>query len=194
MFAGCGHKSPVGPALPAWKPNPALVGDLAPEVTLQGYSIRPPQGYESRQADALRILQPFGVDMYLWHNAQENPDASGLSVQIIKRRNLDTATDVLDYELNLSKQDMEKFAHSKPETGKVNGIIFARAYWQGDEKHPSGTYTRRGFSYASTSSGQGIYISGYDRVPCNSEPCKYQPIDQMTLPVAEAAALTFRKL
>ena len=187
------HRVPEG-KLPAWSLDAASSPYLATQFTLQGYSIRPPLGYDNKYADSLKALDAFGLNMYEWYNVANRKNASGLSIQIIRRPNLDSPREFLNYQLKMESKDEKNFFHTNPEVGKVNNLIFARAHWTGIEQDPSGSYSKRGFFYCTTDAMKGICISGYDRVPCNSDPCNYQSIDQQALSVTEAAALSFHSL
>ncbi len=186
------HHIAVAP-LPTWTPDETVASGLASGVVLQEYSIQPPLVCNRTDADALKMLDTFGVNMYQWHSRTGNREASGLSVQIIRRLNLDSPNDLLKHELYLESKDEENFVHTKPEMGNINGIVFSRAYWQGVEKVSSGSYARRGFLYCTTDTAKAICISGYDRTPCSDSLCSYQPSSWQTLPVIEAAAVSFRK-
>jgi len=194
FFWGCGNHSPSASShRPTWKTNSVLAGRLGAEAALPNYGIRPPLGYTESYGDSLKLLQPFGVTMHLWHNDNSNPNASWLSIHVITRTNLATPDAVLNYDLKPRHKQDETFWRSKTEDGTVNGIPFARAYWQRIKTKSSGIYVERGVSYASANFLQGIYIEGNDEVPCGSEPCQYRPSDFTVLPVLEAAILTFRK-
>lgn len=179
--------------LPVWQSHGFSPGDLGPESRFQGYGMQIPIGYEAKYSQSLGVLQPFGLDMYLWLNDNQLPNASGLTVNIIHRLNADTPEDVVNAEMVLNKKDMESFACSKIEQGKVNGKVFARAYWQGINKTATGLHVTRGFTYACVETTGGVTITGDDKVPCASEPCDYQPIGQPVLPKLEAAVLTFHQ-
>lgn len=181
-------------SLPVWHPQGFLPGDLGPESRFQGYSMQIPVGYEAKYSQSLGMLQPFGLDMYLWLNDNQLPNASALTVNIVHRMNADTPEDVVKAEMVLDKKDMENFVCSKIEKGKVNGEVFARAYWQGTNKSATGLHVTRGFTYACVGTMGGVTITGDDKVPCSSEPCDYQPIGQPVLPKLEGAVLTLHQI
>lgn len=181
-------------ALPVWQSNPALTSSLGQEVTQQGYGMRLPNGYEAKDADNLSTLQTFGLDMYFWHNDRHDPNASGITLNVVRRFNQDSASDIAKYELGLEKKGMDNFISSPVEEGKINGIPFARVYYQETEKGSSSLDVTSGFIYTTTDFMKATVITGYDKVPCTSEPCQYAPIGQPVLPSVEAAILTFHKL
>lgn len=181
-------------ALPVWQSNPALTSSLGQEVTQQGYGMRLPNGYEPAYADLLGNLQPFGLDMYLWHNDRQAPNASGISLGVVRRMNLQTPRDTVKIALESEKEGMDKFVSSPIEEGEINGIPFARVYWQETKKNSSSLHVASGFIYTMTDWTKAIIVRGYDKVPCTSEPCHYEPMGQPVLPSVEAAVLTFHKL
>ncbi len=190
----CLHlRSQTQQALPVWQPNPALMSSLGPEVSIEGYGMRLPSGYEAKYADLLGNLQPFGLDMYFWHNDRHAPNASGIELNIVRRINLHTPADTARYALEAQKKGLDNFSSSSIEEGRINGLPFARVYWQGTEKGSSSLHVNSGFIYATNDWTKGIIITGYDRVPCSGEPCHYEPIGQPVLPSVEAAVLTLHK-
>ena len=180
-------------SLPVWRSSGFSPSDLGPESCFQGYGMQIPIGYEAKYSQSLGMLQPFGLGMYLWLNDNQLPNASGLTVNIIHRLNADTPGDVVNAEMALNKKDMESFACSEIERGKINGKVFAPAYWQGVNKTATGLHITRGFTYACMGTTGGVTITGDDKVPCASEPCEYQPIGQPVLPRLEAAVLTLHQ-
>jgi len=179
---------------PVWQPNPALMSSLGPEVSVQGYGMRLPNGYEAKYADLLGNLQPFGLDMYLWHNDRHAPNASGIELNVVRRINLHTPADTAGYALEAQKKGMDNFSSSSVEEGQINGLPFARIHWQGTKKGSSSLQVNGGFIYATNDWTKGIIITGYDSVPCSGEPCQYAPMGQPVLPSVEAAVLTLHKL
>jgi len=180
-------------SLPAWHSSSFSPTDLGPEARFQGYSMQIPAGYEAKYSNSLGLLQPFGLDMYLWLNDNQLPNDSELSLNVIHRINSQTPESVVNAEMMLDKEHMENFVCSNVEQGKVNGVAFARAYWQGTNKTATGLHVTRGFTYASVGMMKGVTITGDDKVPCASEPCVYEPIGQPVLPKLEAAVLTFHQ-
>ena len=180
--------------LPVWQPNPALMSSLGPEVSMQGYGMHLPNGYEAKYADLLGNLQPFGLDMYFWHNNRHAPNASGIAWDVVRRVNLHTPADTVRYALEEQRKGLDDFTSSSVEEGQINGLPFARVYWQGTKKGSSSLQVNSGFIYATNDWTKGIIITGYDNVPCFSEPCQYAPIGQPVLPSVEAAVLTLHRL
>ena len=188
------RKSQIQQVLPVWQPNPALMSSLGPEVSVQGYGMRLPNGYEAQYADLLGNLQAFGLDMYRWHNDRHAPNASGIELTVVRRINLHTPADTARYALEAQKKGMDNFFSSSVEEGQINGLPFARVHWQGTEKRSSSLQVNDGFIYATNDWTKGIIITGYDSVPCSGEPCQYAPMGQPVLPFIEAAVLTLHKL
>ncbi len=195
VFFICVHlRNQTHQTLAVWQSNPALGSSLGQEVTQQGYGMRLPNGYEPAYADLLGNLQPFGLDMYMWHNDRHEPNASGISLGVVRRMNLQTPTHTAKIALESEKEDMDNFVSSPIEEGEINGIPFARVYYQETKKGSSSLDVTSGFIYAMTDWTKGIIVDGYDKVPCTSEPCHYAPMGQPVLPSVEAAILTFHKL
>ncbi len=194
FFVFVHQRSRTQQLLPVWQSNPALTSSLGQEANQQGYGMRIPNGYEPGYADLLGNLQPFGLDMYLWYNDRQAPNASGISLDVVRRVNLHTPADTVQYALEEQRKGMDNFVSTPIEEGEINGIPFARVYYQETEKKPSGVHVESGFIYAMTDWTKGIIVTGYDRVPCSGEPCQYAPMGQPVLPSVEAAILTFHKL
>ena len=70
---------------------------------------------------------------------------------------------------------------SEIERGQIDGLTFVRAHWEGTERTTK--YKMRGFIYVAAAGPGMIYISSKDTAPEHLQ----------SLPLAEAAALTFRK-
>ena len=194
LLVGVHRRDQAQQALPAWRTNAVLASSLGPEVSMQGYGMRLPEGYEAQYADLLGNLRPFGLDMYLWHNDRHAPNASGISLDVIRRINLHSPIETVQFALEEERKGMVSFSASPVEEGKINGLPFARAYWQGTKKGSSSLHVSGGFIYATNDWTKGIIITGYDKVPCAGEPCQYAPIGQPVLPSVEAAVLTLHKL
>ena len=204
VLPGCKHQTlqappPVAPALeaplPLWQANYPATNYLASEVPLQEYAIRPPLGYHANFTDLPSRLQPYGLGIFMWSNDENALNYSSLDIEIVQRRTSYDALTFLNSVLGPSKRDISDFVQTKPETGTINGATFARTYWQGTEKKPSGNYSVSGFTYVTTQPTGAIMIEGKDTVPCANEPCHYQPLNGAPmLPTLEAAALTFRRL
>ena len=194
FVVGAHRRSQAQQTLPVWRPNQTLASTLGPEVSVEGYGLRLPGGYERGYADLLGNLQPFGLDMYLWYNDRHAPNASGLAFNVVRRFNLHTPAETARYALEAQKKDMDDFTCSPVEEGQIDGLPFARLYWQGTEKGSSGLHVTSGFIYATNDWAKGIIITGHDRVPCAGKPCQYAPMGQPVLPSLEAAVLSLHKL
>lgn len=200
FLAGCAHRNPAAqlpapqPPLPVWKPNPAMAAQLAPEVSLKEYALRLPQGYDPLEADHFMGLQPYGLDGYLWHHAGDTNTFSFLDVTVLRRRNLETPTDILDKMIKIEYGRYgSDFVRTKTETGSINGLPFARTHWQRVERHQSGDTVEVGFTYTTVDTEKGLFIEGTDSQPCSSQPCSYQWSGSSPIPALEAATLTFRQ-
>jgi hypothetical protein len=188
------RKNQMQQALPVWQPSPILISSLGQEVSMQGYGMRLPNGYEAKYTDLLGNLQSFGLDMYFWHNDRHASNASGIELNVVRRVNLHTPVDTAQYALEAQEKGMDNVSSSSIKEGQINGLPFARVYWQGTKKGSSSLQVNSGFIYATNDWTKGIIITGYDSVPCSGEPCQYAPMGQPVLPSVEAAVLTFHKL
>lgn len=75
--------------------------------------------------------------------------------------------------------DYQNYVHSSLETGAVNGVSFARVYWKG--MSPPDSPQQHGLFYLTGTKSVNITVHGTDSEPYSAE----------TLPICEAAALTF---
>lgn len=200
LFSGCASREPAAQQitaqapLPAWQPNLTMIAQLAPEVPLYEYSIRPPHGYDALDADLLKNLQPQGLDMYLWKNTHDVATNAYLTVTVVRRANRETSTDILDKFMDAENRRYgSDFVRTKTEVGSINHLSFARTHWQKVERHESGDTIEMGFMYATVDTTKGVFIEGADTQPCPSQPCSYRWNSSSPIPVLEAAALTFHR-
>lgn len=200
IFSGCAHQEAVPQSsalqmpLPNWQPNPVVLAQLGSEIPLYEYSIRPPQGYDALDEDLFKNLHPYGLDGYLWHHIGDTTAFSFLDVTIVRRRNLETPTDILDKVIDAeSRRYGSDFVRTKTEAGSINHLPFARTHWQRVERHESGDTIEMGFTYATVDMTKGVFIEGTDTQPCPTQPCSYRWNGSSPIPVLEAAALTFHQ-
>ena len=186
LLAGCGHPPPVSVIPPAssaaWVPDPALLSRLGPEVQMDGFSIRPPQGCTFTQTaaeDAQNTLV-----RYKWRQERQDGSSMVFSVHVGRAKpgsELEPdAEAALQGLVDHNGADYQDYAHSNIETGEIGGVPFARAYWKGVS--PPDSPQQHGLFYLTSSKQVNVTIHGTDS----------EPSDKRTLPLCEAAALTFR--
>jgi hypothetical protein len=94
----------------------------------------------------------------------------------------DTSTrDVIDKMFAGFKRQRDSWNETGWEEGEINQIPFVRKRWDGvDRRHQKMMY---GFGYAAKIENQFVFIHSQD----------VEPHHEIALPLAEAAAMTFRK-
>lgn len=167
-------------AVPAWKPEEALLAGLSPETTQGGFYIRPPKYYVLTE-------QPVsgGTKAFAWRGIKRpNKKSPFLLVvitpvpkQLTKSPSLD---DLAKQYLDGVESQHEQWTQTEMEHGQIHGRTFVRAHWNGTERATK--YKMSGFIYVAVAGREIIYLSSKDTVP----------EDQKSLPPAEAAALTFQ--
>lgn len=203
IICGCGREvnldrpsAKPAPNLPNWQVSQAAASQLAPEVPVFDYGIRPPQGYQPMMADQLKTLQPYGTDMNLWYNNASDGSNSFLSVIFMAGGvNKHSPEDYFKIE-EYTHRDLNHYWQSKPERGIINGVIFARFYWTGIRQNDSdgSNEMMQGWCYASTGLTKVVLIDGETDMHCQGEPCGPRPWASTSLPLTEQSAMTFRKV
>jgi hypothetical protein len=181
LTTGAALAAPVNHPRPstAWTPDMARLAQLAPEVKMPGFRIRPPKGYRLQQ-------QSHGAGhAFSWVGATRG-DGTRPYLMVLVMTPPPGATkqyapvEALNAFLASIQQRRDDWQRSDPEQGTVNGREFVRARWSGVE---TTTQQRmRGFSYVTVDNGAIIQVSSQD----------VEPHDQAGLKLAETAALTFR--
>lgn len=167
--------------LPVWKANAALLSKLGAEFTIDGYAIRPPRGYKM-------VSQKSGVmQANLWKgDVRDNGTAPGLVLLVSTpppgEKKLPTIEQALDMYLADIERNRKEWQRTKAERGTVNGLTFVRARWSGTDLQRG--FPVNGFGYVFTDGKAYYTIGGQD----------IRPNGVTTLPLLEAAALTFRKV
>ncbi len=180
----------VAPApLPATKPNSVWVTDgafapkLAPVTDAGGgFQVQPPIGYvlqtttAPNNAGSVRAwvspARPDGTHGFLMVTVITPPAAEADKYPL--------AT-VLDKMLEGIARRRTNGKRTVTESGTVAGQAFVRARWEGTDAATG--LLMRGFSYVTRNGGTFIHLSSQD----------IAPHDKDALPLAEAAALTFKK-
>jgi len=168
-------------AASAWHPKPALKKQLAAPALVEGYQIQPPRGYR-----LVTQAGPGGSVAHVWVGP---PHANKVRPYLMVVLLTPPPAEAHKYSLNqiLAKmlggirRQRGTWSQTLIEHGTVNGLKFARAYWSGTDA-PTGL-KMHGFGYVAQDGPQFAYLSSQD----------VEPYDKTALPLAEAAALTFRK-
>jgi hypothetical protein len=172
-----------------WTPDAGLTARLDPEHQVGEapglYALRPPPGF------ALRAGTMDAADgkslIYGWAGPAA-PDGTAPQFQVMLGddggRMTSRLTSAQDVQLGLMsfRRSHLNFTSSPVQSGLVNGMPFARAYWKG-----IGARTGRrfhGMVYCQVDSPHMIMISGKDS----------EPSSRSSLPLFDAAALTLHKM
>jgi hypothetical protein len=169
------------PPLPHWLPDKELVKSLAPTVKIAGYILQPPKGYKMRMGSP-----PQGVAAMAW--AGEKRDDGTRPTLIFSLIDMDardlqqyTIEDLADKLLGGVKRRRTEWQQGKTERGIVNGMTFARISWTGTESEQK--HKMRGFIYVALDGDSIIQLTSQDVLP----------VANQSVPLAEAAVLTFKK-
>jgi hypothetical protein len=168
------------PAALVWKTDPQLLKQLGPEIKIEGYTIRPPRGYEA-------ISQQIGVrKATAWKGpVREDGTAPGFYVVYLTmppgEKKMPTLEEALNVYLADRKSTLLNWKVAKSERGKVNGLDFLRTTWSGTNE--TRDFAMHGFAYVYIGSKSFYVLGGQD----------IEPYSDKTLKLSEAAALSFRK-
>jgi hypothetical protein len=164
----------------AWTPEKAHLGQLAPEVKMPGFRIRPPKDYRLQQ-------QTHGTGQgFSWVGATRGDGTRPYLMVLVltpppRETKLYSPEQALNTLLAGIQRRRDDWKRSDAEQGTVNGREFVRARWSGIESTTQ--HTMRGFSYVTVDGGTIIQVSSQD----------VEPHDRAALKLAETAALTFRR-
>ncbi len=167
-----------------WTANPQLVNQLAPEVPVQAYRIRPPKGYNMRLQNAPNQSHGFS-----WQGPMRPDTSAGnLSLLILnippqERLGLTVDRFLGDFSRGMLmplKATVPDIAVGPSEYGQVNGMTFLRARITGSNKVQN--FKVHGFVYVALDGDKGIALAALER-----------EANRQALDVSEAAALTFKK-
>jgi hypothetical protein len=173
--------------LAEWATDPALSGQFQEEVLVPrnpGYSFRPPKAYLQSPLDLSPEAATF-LSGARWESPAR-PDGSVTRLLIMMGKAQpgealpplgDFAADVLGTRSNM----VGPLQKGQLEYGKIAGLVFARQRWQA--RHPVSGLVTHGFVYVARDGLQEVAIDTQD----------IEPHATATLPLAEAAALTFRR-
>jgi hypothetical protein len=168
-----------------WAPSPAALKQLGVAESADRYSLRVPKGYEFQQAKNA----PDGVSAWAWTGgARRDGTKPSITMMLItvpptqreqtRKLSLEQLADKL---LAGVKRQRTNWKQEKTETGVINGMKFARIFWEGTE--PTRNWQMRGFIYVARDGNSIIQMASQD---ISTESPK-------SLTLAEAAVLTFKK-
>ena len=167
-----------------WKPSPGLVNQLAPETGWEGYNFRQPPGFAltMRQNRVLRSV----ADIYEWDGPIRPDETRAIFVVRIIHPQPgyypnDNLTELLSQRSEAYSDTHRNYTASGIQFGNLNGLEFSRLHWQGF--WPRTRKVDNGLIYLTTIPEAIITITASDA----------EPYQQTTLPLCEAAALTFHK-
>ncbi|WP_435008321.1 hypothetical protein P12x_005560 [Tundrisphaera lichenicola] len=133
-----------------WQPTPARLARLGPEAKVEGWSLRPPKGWEHR------VKREATESRYTW-----GKEGSGALIvvrpaaQPLKR----TPDDVMDSSLGALKARTKGLQLAKPERGSLGGRPFVRVRYRMDPQ-PQLPGMDLGFVYATAEAGTPVVLMG----------------------------------
>lgn len=169
------------PSSPTWIPDPARVNQLAPEIKILGYGLRPLQGYQQQPFPGGKV--PNG-QMVIFSGPQ-HPEGTK-PVLLLLVATLPPQEQQLSVEQSLDQfyqafqTEYRNFTRTAPERGQVNGLMAVRSRWSGRSLRAG---SQQGFGYMFRDGPKMVQILFQDSD-------KYYPT---SMPMAEAAVLTMRK-
>ena len=188
--AASGTKPASPPTSGDWHPASNLVSSLGGEVVFGAYAMRVPEGYSevSPPPEIVAQQQSHGFDSHVYFtDKRSNGTRAGLYTTVATPPPGMAGALPLDEALQgamaQKKHQWHDFVESKPEQGQMSGLTFERAYFKGIYSGPTSTRLAHGFAYVTEDVGKIISIVAEDSEPYSGQ----------TLPVAEAATLTFHK-
>lgn len=173
-----------------WNPNAALLNKLAPESQFDTYALRLPLGFT--QVD--KTIQPAGsaILKQLTYAGQKRSDKTFPVVTVLTLSNLPVTTSAgeraqldkaLDNVEQTTTEGKPNLVISPREYGEANGLPLVREYFKFSQTDEGRTTFIHGFYYACITRTSALLFSSFDAEPYN----------KMSLPVAEAAALTLHQ-
>ena len=163
-----------------WVPTKSILEKLSAPTSIGAYEIRSPKGYEAKTREGGN-----GFKMTLWFGPQRaNGTRAGLTLVVMPEPPTDVKP-TLEELMRLALEDQKglrtEWKVSPSERGDINGIRFMRAYWSGASRQYK--QSLRGFIYVAQVGKRFVQIGGQD----------VEPYQKETLPLVEAATMTFKK-
>ena len=164
-----------------WVSDPAERERLAPETSVQGYSLRPPLGY------TLRAAKDGFAHTYTWRGAARadgcTPEIIVVIIPAILGIPVTDPQHAIKSYLQEVRHRVKTVNAETPVQGSVNGRTFWRTDWNGAASASEGAISMQGFVYATRERGAVILLGGHDDALFAPE----------TLTLAQASALTFHR-
>jgi hypothetical protein len=166
----------LSPSGQDWRPDPALLAQLGPEMEIQGYRLRPPKGYQRQQQQT-----PGGL-AYVWTPPDsENRTGAIFSVWVAThpdKKPIDPQEMVAEYFSGIRKNytDWEQTAF---ERGQINGLACLRVRWTAENPQQHNVH---GVVYCGATGHTAFLVAGGEAVAQES-----------ILPLLETAARTLSK-
>ena len=187
----CAAQTTQSSAPAVWKPDPKLLAQLGPEVTVGDYKIRPPQGYTLQPEPQIRDPSNLFTCKTYKYKSQTRADGSrAILLVVFETAHPNTPISTVQQSINLWSQGiknaLKNCATSPAEQGFIAELPFVRDYYTAT--NPQSGQMLHGFTYIMLDGNTTIHLVAADNLAGDKKPYS---ID--TLPLAEAAALTFRK-
>jgi hypothetical protein len=165
-------------------PNPELLSQLNEEVQFSGYGVRPPKGYTLKQLPSPLPSQKSSGIGWVGQPRMDgtSPSFMFLVMSIPPGERLPTGVSAFVEFLASIRKRRTDWTTTPPEPCEIGGLRFLRAEWRG--KNMDSGMPMRGFLYVAFDGRTVIQLSSQDP----------EPYDHSSLPIAEAAVSTFRKL
>lgn len=180
LYAEIGFAQRSSETLPVWAADPSLLSQLGEIETIEGFTFRPPKGF--------KYTQQLGYNGEPVHGWVGEPRADGTRPQFVmltfpisyevQRADLDPGLAELLKAYEAKQKDWKR---GSIEHGLIGGVYFVRTRWEGfDVSIGRKLY---GFSYLAVVDKRVVNLSSQD----------VEQFQASALPLAEAAAFTFRK-
>lgn len=184
------QKHPASETADSWKPEAALMSNLAQEIQVSGYAFRLPDGYsEVAQPPEIVAQRQRGFNSHLYGSGRRSDGtASALGFTIATPPPGITGTisldDALEGTLARKKHQWQNFIESPIQDGQINALAFKRVYFKGMVSGAAGTRMAHGFAY--------VAIDGKNIISFQAEDA--EPYNDQSIPIAQAAVLTLHRL
>ena len=161
-----------------WTPKPALLAKLTPAQSLREFKMRLPHGLKLDKEEMTKA--DITQHLYFWHLPKRTSLLGGLAVTVTSAPDGQTPEGALsDWITMVTSHNITDLTQSDVQSGMIGDVPFARCYYKGPEVK-TGKITH-GFVYFGINDGHLYIIEADD----------YEPGYAKSLPLAEAAALTF---
>lgn len=170
------------PELMPWSSSQALVKELGMAVAVGDYSIQPPVGYTPTKLEGA----PAGTEMSAWAGAvRQDGTRAMLMISVADVSAAQPSEQDLDKFLSAVLGSLKKlrldWKQTKTDSGRMNGFAYLRVGWSG--AHAESKAKMQGWVVVMRDGDKFIAIASQDIVP----------YAEQTLPLAQAAASTFKR-